>query len=91
MKKGGERHEKKLKEVIQEFKRKGYKVVDLEGKSPDAIAVKDNVVCAVEVLGRVHRKNRGWKKDFTIIQKKSLYSMFDKVFIRTFRRGERQQ
>lgn len=81
-----QQHIDKLKEVIKELKSVGYKVIDLENKSPDAIALKDNKLYAVEVLSRQYDMKRGrWKKKFTIIKKKEIYHMFDGLIIRTFK------
>ncbi len=79
-----ERHEERLKEVIKELREEGYKVIDLEMKSPDAIAVKNNKIIAVEVLGRMYINGKGWKNNFTIKSKKEIYKMFDDVIIKTF-------
>ncbi len=76
----------KLKEVIEELKSVGYRVIDLENKSPDAIAIKDNEVIAVEVLSRQYDMKRGrWKNHFTTKKKKEIYHMFDRLIIRTFK------
>ncbi len=79
-----EKHEERLREVIKELREEGYNVIDLEMKSPDAIAVKDNKIIAVEVLGRTFIKGRGWKNNFTIKRKKQIYDMFDDIIIKTF-------
>ncbi len=87
MKMESQQHIDKLKEVIKELEDKGYRVIDLEMKSPDAIALKDNKLYAVEVLGRQYDMKRGyWKKKFTIKSKKEIYHMFDGMIIRTFKR-----
>ena len=81
-----QQHMDKLKEIIKELENNGYRVIDLENKSPDAIEIKDNEVIAVEVLGRQYNMKRGyWKKHFTIKQKKEIYHMFDGLIIRTFK------
>lgn len=83
---GSKKHEEVLKLYITELEEEGFKVIDLKGKSPDAIAVKDNKVCAVEVLGSTYRKGKGWHKGWTRKHKQTQYSMFDDVFIRVFKR-----
>ena len=81
-----QQHMDKLKEVIKELENNGYRVIDLENKSPDAIAIKDNEVIAVEVLSRQYDMKRGrWKKHFTTKKKKEIYHMFDGLIIRTFK------
>lgn len=82
---GKERHEKKLTEIIEELKQKGYHVVRLDGKSPDAVATKDGKLIAVEVLGK-YGKRRNYKLagGHTIAGKKRNYKMFDDVLVFTF-------
>ncbi len=82
--KGSEKHEERLKEVIKQLREDGFRVIDLEAKCPDGIAVKNNKIYAVEVLGRKYIKGKGWKNKFTIKSKKETYSMFDDVIIKTF-------
>lgn len=87
-KKGNEQHEKELQRACKELRSDGWKVIDLEGRSPDAIAVKEEKVVAVEVLMKYkierndndHRRYR-WKFSggFTLTQKKNIYKMFDDV------------
>jgi Holliday junction resolvase len=82
---GNNRHESKLVEVIKELEGKGFRVVKLCGKSPDAIATRDGKIIAIEVIGKYGKKRKykltgGW----TIIGKKRNYSMFDDVLIFTF-------
>ena len=84
---GNKQHEKVLKETIEKLEEKGYRVVDLKGKSPDAVATKDNKLIAVEILGETHRKGK-WKKSWTYTQKEDDYSMFDDIIIKTFRRNK---
>jgi len=80
-----EYHEKALMECIEELKAKGYRVIDLERKSPDAIAIKDNQIFAVEVLGIRYRKGKGWGKTWTPKAKETIYHMFDGILFKTFR------
>jgi Holliday junction resolvase len=87
-----EKHELALKEKIKELEMDGWRVVNLQGKSPDAIAVKDNQIVAVEILKKIRteRKNpelarkKGKFKwtfagGFTLTSKRSNYDMFDDV------------
>lgn len=83
---GNEEHEKILKETINEYEQGGWRVIDLEGKSPDAIATKDNKIIAIEILGKSY-KNGKWKKSHTTTEKEDIYYMFDEVVIKTFIRG----
>ena len=82
---GSEQHEKELNEEIERLENKGYRVINLEGKSPDAIAIKDGKVVAVEVLGvSYYKKNHTFKGTFSIKQKLGTYHMFDGVMIKNF-------
>ena len=93
---GKAQHEEVLSDFIADLEEEGYRVIRLEGKSPDAIAIKIDYtsdptslvieVSAVEALGKTYRKGRGWHGSWTYTNKKKLYSMFDKVLIRTFKR-----
>ena len=82
-----ETREEWFKRVISDFETKGYRVIRLNHKSPDAIAVKDDKIYAIEILGVTHikdgksirnRKNWAWS------EKQNLYSMFDGLMIKTF-------
>ena len=55
---GSPEHEAKLDETKNELEEKGWRVIKLFGKSPDAIAVKDGEIIAVEIL-------KQWKKERT--------------------------
>lgn len=86
MKKGKEEHEALLKKTIRELEAEGWRVVDLEGKSPDAVAAKDGKIIAVEILGQRWIPGTGWKQRWTYKAKKENYSMFDDVVIKVFKR-----
>lgn len=80
------KHEELLIEVRNELINDGYRVIRLYGRSPDAIAIKDNKIIAVEVLGITYRHNE-YKKGWTYTQKRKDYDMFDEVLIKTFVRN----
>ena len=82
---GNEQHGLLLNETIRELEAEGWRVVDLKGKSPDAVAAKDGKLIAIEVLGQSWTK-KGWKGNWTFRSKKANYSMFDDVLIKVFRR-----
>jgi len=82
-------HKEKVKETLKELKEKGYKTINLQNKSPDGIAVKGDKIYAVEVLGMDWKPGKGWKKKFTVINKKRIYDMFDDIIIRTFKHPKR--
>lgn len=91
MKKGNLQHEDVLTQVIEELEQDGYRVIRLEAKSPDAIAVKGTRVLAVEVLGSTHRSGKGWHKGWSHRKKRIIYHMFDDLIIRVFRRDTKYQ
>lgn len=63
-------HQNHLATIIEKLRSEGYIVINLQRKSPDAIAVKDGRVSAVEVLPE--ESNR-------VAMKQLEYSMFDNV------------
>ena len=91
-KRGSIPHEKALDEKIKEMESKGWRVINLDGKSPDAIGIKDGKVIAIEVLKKIKTersnletiKRHGryvWRYQggMTQTQKRSIYSMFDDI------------
>jgi len=83
---GSLQHEIAVIDEIQKLMNDGWRVVNLKGLSPDAIAAKNGKLIAIEVLGLDYRKGRGWHRNWTYKSKKEMYSMFDEVIIKTFRR-----
>ena len=84
-------HENALNDYIQKVRRNNSsKIIDLAGKSPDAIEVNyDNGelhIIAIEVLPVRWNKNYNtWKATFTHKHKKESYRMFDEVKIITYK------
>ncbi len=89
---GGKKHEEALEKLIDEMNLDGWKIINLHGKSPDAIAVKNNKIVAVEILKKIktERKNPDLAKKkgkfkwsfaggYTLASKRSNYDMFDEV------------
>jgi len=70
----------KINEVIKDYEEKGFRIIRLANKSPDAIAYKNNSIFAVEILGL----NKGYSGKKTIQDKESIYDMFDGIMIKTF-------
>ena len=84
---GKEEHEQALKNYIENCKNK---IIDLAGKSPDAIEVYydkgELKLRAVEVLPiRWNKGQNRWQKAFTFKDKKYSYRMFDDVKIITYK------
>lgn len=87
MRRGKEEHEKALADYINKCR---HKIVDLAGKSPDAIeAIFENgkiKLIAVEVLPiRWQKGQQRWGKTFSHKQKLDSYRMFDEVKIITYK------
>lgn len=81
---GKELHEEKLQEYIKECEQKNIKIIDLAGKSPDAIQAElidgKIVLTAVEVVPtRFSTSYNTWKKSWSYKNKQETYHMFDKV------------
>lgn len=89
---GSPKHEEEVARKAQEMIKDGWRVIILHGKSPDAIAVKDGKIVAVEILKKIRteRKNEEtikrhgryvWRYQggFTQAGKRSIYDMFDDV------------
>ena len=66
------RHEAKVAEVAEHLRKKGYRVVELHRKSPDAVAAVKGKIVAVEILGPRIRTETAKRLD---------YDMFDDVLI----------
>ena len=89
MKIGRRQHEIELEKAKKQLTEEGYRVIDLKGVSPDAIAIKNGKVIAVEVLGRnwrFHKTGKNRKKPYrelhaswTYDGKEKTYAMFDGV------------
>jgi len=79
-------HEEELENYLSYLSEYGWKTINLHGKTPDGIAVKNNIVVAVEILG-CSKKNGCYTKPTNMIrQKYDDYSMFDHVLVKTFYR-----
>jgi hypothetical protein len=94
LRRGSKQHENELRKAISDMEMEGYRVLDLCGHSPDAIAVKDGKIVALEVLGKDWRNHpktqrRELHGSWTHAGKKKQYAMFDDLKIVTFvRNGE---
>lgn len=85
-------HEDVLRDTIQNLRKAGYRVIDLERKCPDAIAIKVRdgkaEISAVEVLSEQHKIGKGFHRKWTYYAKKSVYHMFDKLIFSIFQRDK---
>lgn len=73
-------HRRAFLEYLDELEKDGWKVIDLQNKSPDGIALKDNKIVAVEII----LSSQTGK--YTSKTKKKEYSMFDDVLVRIVKR-----
>ena len=76
---GNEKHEKILSETINQLQDEGYKVINLDGKSPTCIAFKNNKTTAISILGRKRNLSGKWKRTKTITELENHYHMFDNI------------
>jgi len=89
---GSKKHEEEVQRKALEMRKEGWKVIILNGKSPDAIAIKKGKVVAVEILKKIKTertnpetiKRHGryvWRYQggYTQAAKRSIYDMFDDV------------
>jgi hypothetical protein len=81
-------HEEELEKTKKEYSEKGYKIIDLKGKSPDAIAFKDGKAICIEVLPAAYNKRKGYyHSNWTYKGKMTVYSNlgFDEIDIRKYK------
>lgn len=69
-----------IDKVFKEYTKRGYKIIFLAGKSPDAIAYKNNNIFAIEVVGI----KEGYTSRHVVQGKEYIYNMFDGLLIKTF-------
>lgn len=81
---GSQEHEDTLLQFVEELRAEGYRVILLQEKSPDGIAVKDDKIYAVEALGFTYVKGVGKRRNWTWNQKRETYSMFDDLLVKQF-------
>ena len=74
-------HRIAVTDYLKELESDGYIVIDLQNKSPDGIAVKDNKIYAIEVLLDLNKNNRA-----KINRKKKEYFMFDDILFKVVER-----
>jgi Holliday junction resolvase len=85
---GKSRHEVELSKTLEGLRSDGWKVVNLKGKSPDAVATRDGELIAIEVLGMVKVAKHTYEHSWTYKGKRQLYEHlgFDELKIFTFER-----
>ena len=77
--------EEKLNKYIKELEQQGFRIINLERRKPDAIAIKDNKVYAVKMVGKRYKEGKGWSADITKTAYKKRYTMFDGIKSKDFR------
>lgn len=103
---GSKQHQEKLQEFKAELEKEGWRVILLEAKSPDGIAVKDGEICAVEVIGKELRRAGEYKgkyktgepryqwtrpSGFTFAGKRRIYHMFDDVIFGVYYKEDKDK
>ena len=83
---GGYTHEKGIIVFLNELRARGWKTINLKGTAPDGIAIKDNMVAAVEVI----TYDDSTSQSYNVRMKKDRYFMFDDVFFRLLKRNDEQ-
>jgi len=70
----------KLEEVLNDYRKRGFNIIPLVKKSPDAIAIKNDTIFAIEIIGI----QQGGSGQYRIKCKEEIYDMFDGLMIKTF-------
>jgi len=79
---GSLQHRRLIRETIEELENEGFTVYNIDNKVPDALAVKNNQLYAVESLIITNIPKEGWES-LTVVKKKRLdYSMFDGIIFK---------
>lgn len=81
---GSLQHREEIIKYLNELSSQGWRTINLEGKSPDGIAIKDGKVVAIELL----IKCRNGVSCTSEAKKKRDYSMFDEVLIKKVERSK---
>jgi len=90
-------HERELKRYAKELQEQGWRVILTAGKIPDAIAVKEGKIYAVEIMPYIRKRaaqSRGGKMrwapqgGFTYAMKRRNYDMYDGVLFSSYRKTE---
>ena len=74
-------HEMELEKYLSYLSDYGWRTFNMNGLAPDGIVVKNNVCCAVEILGSASGK----LSSYSARLKSDQYSMFDRVMFHTFK------
>jgi hypothetical protein len=77
-----------IMDYLSELEQQGWKTINLQGKSPDGIAIKGDKIIAVEVLVKCRN---GLNNSASETKKKRDYSMFDDVFIKKVKRAKEEK
>jgi len=81
----GTMHEITVAKAVEELMEKGYHVVKMSRKTPDAIAFKDGKFYAVEALGQRWTPEQGWTNKRSKIEKERAYAHIGQLIFYSFR------
>lgn len=69
-------HQKILYKLLNDLDAQGFHTIDMTGCVPDAIAVKDNKIYAIEVLTRTGSEHNNNTDQFNIRKKEVKYNLY---------------
>jgi len=84
VKQGGPKAIKTLHELSEDYRKDGWKVIELDGRSPGAVAFKDGKAIALMSVGRQYVGDKGWRNKFSLNYFRKNYYMFDDVVVRSY-------
>jgi hypothetical protein len=85
---GMKQHQDTIVSYLVELESLGFHTVNCHGKAPDAIAVKDNKIYAVEIMGFSSIPKKGWEQLPSIKAKKDNYDSFDGILFKIFKKDK---
>lgn len=87
---GSRQHQETIISYLMELETKGYHTVNLHGRSPDGIAIKDNKIYAVEILGFDYIPKTGLDSLSMVREKKENYEPYDGILFKFFKREKKK-
>lgn len=85
---GKAKHERLLRDTLEDLELQGFKVLDLEGKSPTMIAADGKKFIAIKIFKKTYTKGHGWNQHGSQKQTLKKYDMFDDVILEYYKHGE---